>query len=524
MNIIPLPNFYKKEKGKISFSNYRIIIQPKYQNSVIQFNHELEEKLNVDDSFPLYTFEFEINNELKSQEYRITMQKEITLVEGKDEYAFYLATRSLAMLLNLHSISSTNKIESDIFYIDDNPRFLMRSFMIDEVRHFFGKEKMFQLIDLLSLLKFNYLHWHLSDDQGFRINFKTFPNLEKVASKRNNTKIESQDNDAYDNHPYEHCYSYEDVKEIINYAKKHYIEIIPEIDVPGHTSAIVAAYKELHCFNKENDVPGYFGVFKEIICPGKESTYTFFKKLFDELLLLFKDSKYIHIGGDEVTHTNWEICPDCKAMMKKLNLTSTNQLQTHFTNEIAKYILDKGRKVIVWNDGIFDNVDNRVIMQYWDWKMDKPRIEYINNGRKTIYSPCSQVYFNDPYAELPLIKTYNRGIHLEGLNKSALKNIIAIEGCIWTEWIDNGNMLDFMLNPRLEALSEACWTYSTNHNFTSFKKRMEKFYRILDSMKIDYCSLKTACPTSKKYKDEISKRYRKDEKYVEYQLDKKSKH
>ena len=522
LNLIPCPNYIKKIKGSVSFSNYQIIIEKKYEKAVSLFNLEIERKLEINEEEKPYSFEFIFNKELVEDEYILHIDSELTHVEASTERAFFYATRTLAQLLKLKNKKRVNKLTCPTYYIEDKPRFAHRSFMLDEVRHFFGVEEVKKYICMLSDLKINYFHWHLSDDQGFRIDFATFPNLRQVASKRNKTKINSQDNDDWDNTPYEGCYAYHEIKEIIRFAKDRYVEIIPEIDVPGHTSAIVAAYPELHCRNEKHEVRGDFGVFKEIMCLGKENTYEFTKKLMSELAILFKDSKYIHIGGDEVNHENYEKCSDCQAKMKELNLSSTKQLQAYFSNEIAKHILNTtNKKVIMWHDGVYEDSDPRIIMQYWDYKMDEERIKFINEGRKTIYSPCSQFYFNDPYGELPLSTTYKRGIHLTGLSRKAYKNILGMESCIWTEWIDNTKMLEFNTTPRLFAFSEACWTNATNKDFTSLIERMEKAKDFYEFYNLTKASKKIYLAHGNEYRANISKTYRGTEKEIELKMNNK---
>ncbi len=519
IKLIPFPNIIKEEKGTINFSNYKILIEKKYQNAVKNLNNELSNRLKIDDNANEYEFSFVFSKEIKEEAYIIYMDKEATSVLASGEKGFYYATRTLSQLFNLKKKGQINKITSKIYYIEDKPRFAFRSFMLDESRHFFGCEEVKKIISVLSDLKINTLHWHLSDDQGFRIDFPNFPKLKEIASKRLKTKINSQENDDWDNNEYQRCYSCDQILDIVKYAKEKYVEIIPEIDMPGHTSAIVSAYPILHCFDKQYEVRGDFGVFKEIMCPGKDTTYDFAKKLVDELCKLFSNSKYIHIGGDEVNHENYEKCPNCQKKMKELNLDNTIKLQAHFSNEIAKHIMDNyNKKVIMWHDGVFDDTDNRVIMQYWNYKMELDKIDYINQGRKTIYSPCSQFYFNDPYGELPIVRTYNRGIHLTSLKRNAYKNILGMECCLWSEWVENNNILEFQIMPRLMAFSEASWTNTINHDFTNFVEiveNMEEFYNYYNLVR---APKKIYLAKGNEYRNKISKLYRGTEKEIEYNL------
>ena len=522
VNLIPMPNLIERLRGKVCFSNYQIIVENKYEKAVLLFNKELEDRLLINEDEFCYSFEFIFNKQLEEEQYIIHMDKTLTHIEAGSEKAIFYATRTLSQLFNLKKQRKVKKLTSEAYYIEDKPRFSYRSFMLDEVRHFFGTEQVKKYICMLSDLKINTFHWHLSDDQGFRIDFATFPKLKEIASKRSKTKINAVDNDDWDYNEYSHCYAYHEIKDIIRFAKQRYVEIIPEIDLPGHTSAIVSAYPFLHCFDEQHEVRGDYGVFKEIMCCGKESTYEFTKKLMSELAILFKDSKYIHIGGDEVNHENYEKCSDCQAKMKELNLSSTKQLQAHFSNEIAKHILNTtNKKVIMWHDGVYEDSDPRIIMQYWDYKMDEERIKFINEGRKTIYSPCSQFYFNDPYGELPLSTTYKRGIHLTGLSRKAYKNILGMESCIWTEWIDNTKMLEFNTTPRLFAFSEACWTNATNKDFTSLIERMEKAKDFYEFYNLTKASKKIYLAHGNEYRANISKIYRGTEKEIELKMNNK---
>lgn len=524
LNLIPYPNIINELKGHVSFANYQILIEKKYQNAAKLFNDELATRLQIDETLPLYEFSFIYNKQLKDEEYIISMEKEATNIFASSERGFFYATRTLNQLFNLKNKGQVKKITSKAYYIEDKPRFAYRSFMLDESRHFFGKEEVKKIIAVLSDLKINTLHWHLSDDQGFRIDFKTFPKLKEIASKRSRTKINSQDNDDFDNHEYQRCYAYDEIVSLIKCAKEKYVEIVPEIDMPGHTSAIVSAYPFLHCFNKQYEVRGDFGVFKEIMCPGKDSTIEFAKQLMDELCKLFSTSKYIHIGGDEVNHENYEKCPDCQRKMQELHLNSTKELQANFSNEIATHIINKyHKKVIMWHDGVFDNTNNDVIMQYWNYQMELDKIEYINQGRKTIYSPCSQFYFNDPYGELPIVRTYNRGLHLTNLKKNAYKNILGMECCLWSEWVDNPKMLEFNIMPRLLAFSEASWTNTKNHDFTNFVLRVESFEDFYSYYDLVRAPKKIYLANGQKYKENISKLYRGVEKEIEFNLSYKTK-
>lgn len=516
--IIPMVNQYQMLDEKISFSNYRIIIDKKYEKDIRLFQKELLNRLEINEKENPFTFSFEKNSKLKKEEYRIQTSNQEMRILAKDGRGFFYATRTLSQYFNLFQPNKVDRITFQSILIEDKPRFSHRSFMIDVCRHFFDVQEIKKILKLMANLKFNYFHWHLSDDQGFRIDFPEFPQLKKIASCREKTKINGLQGDDYENLPYAYCYSIKEIQDIIDYAKQLHIEIIPEIDIPGHTTALVSAYPELHCLHKQVPVETNFGVFKEIICPSKENTYIFLEKFLHAFVNLFSESKYIHIGGDEVNTENWKQCPDCQKKIKELGLDDEHMLQTYFTNRVCSYLKSLGKTVISWHDGIQKETDAQIIEQYWTWEMDKKAIVYINEGRKTIYSPCSQFYFNDPYAELPLKTTYWKKVDLEGLTKEGRKNIFGVEGCIWSEWIPDAKVLETLINPRLEALAEVAWTKRKNMNFKSFLQRMKTFTSLLDSLQIAYVSEKIALAKGKKYREKIAQKFRTNDKLVEYKI------
>lgn len=518
LNVIPMVNSYNIEETIISFANFEIIVDQKYQKDINQFVSELTKKLNVKEEDINYKFIFLKNTKLKNEEYSIDVDLEKTIIYSKNGKGFYYATRTLAQLLQLNSEGKVNSLKMNKLFIKDKPRFSYRSFMVDVCRHFFDVKEIKKIIKLMSDLKFNYFHWHLSDDQGFRINFKEFPELKKIGSKRYKTKINGLEGDDYDFNVYEYCYSIEEIKDVIEYAKIHHIEIVPEIDMPGHTTAIVASYPNLHCLKKQVEVETKFGVFKDILCPGKEETYEFCEKLLKSLCKLFKDSKYIHIGGDEVDSTNWKMCPDCQKKMQEEGFNDFKQLQTYFTNRVIKTLYSMNKEVISWHDGLENDSDPNLIEQYWTWETNQKAIQYLNQGRKGIYSPCSQFYFNDPYAELPLKNTYWKKVDLEGLDRKGRKNIFGVEGCIWSEWIPTNEVLETLINPRIEALAEVAWTNRKNMNFKDFLNRFESFTKTLDYYNIAFVSQKIALAKGKAYREKIAKKFRSNDKLVEYNL------
>jgi len=367
--------------------------------------------------------------------------------------------------------------------IEDSPRFSWRGFMLDEARHFFGKESVKKILDMMALLKLNVFHWHLTDYQGWRIEIKKFPLLTEIGSKRRSTRLYLNRRKS-DGEPYSGYYSQKDLKEIINYANERNITIIPEIDMPGHSTALLAAYPELSCTGEPSEVSTRVGIFPEVLCIGNESTFKFMEDLLQEIIEIFP-SNLIHIGGDEVLTKRWKNCELCQKRMKKENLRSEKDLQIYFTNRISKILEKKNKKVIVWNDILNNLLDKQILSQFWMGNYSQV-IKQVKEGRKMIMSEMESVYLNHGYSRTPLSKSYLYEPIPDKLNKKYHKNILGIEACLWTELILEINDLEQMLLPRLAAIAETGWTSRKKKNFTSFQSRLPYFAKRLDNLGIKY--------------------------------------
>ena len=477
INIIPKPNKLIDLDGILLVDGFKVTCPDKLKDGILLFKDEYCDYL--DEKVPFDVIYKKMNN---IEAYELYVNKDGIKIFASNARGVFYATRSLKQLINLKE----DKLVISMCEIIDKPKYSYRSFSLDESRHFAGFEEVKKIIDILSLLKIRYLHWHLSDDQGFRVDFKKFPKLYEVGAKRAKTMLFSPKSYIYDETEYHHAYTEEEILEIIDYAKSRFVSIIPEFDTPGHTKSIVASYPHLHCFGKQVEVFTDVAWNTDILCPSKESTYEFLEQLFDEIMRLFKDCEYIHLGGDEVIPTNWEVCEDCKKKMEELGITEPLKLQDYFSERLINIVKKYNKKLIMWADGIHDKVDKDVILQYWTWEMIPSMIEKINNGRATIYSPCCQCYFDNSYVELPLKETYGRGIVLNGLTQKGLGNIFGMECNMWREFIRTNDFMEFMMFPRLHAFSESCWTYKKNLDYSSFKERLKYHNNIMDSMNIVY--------------------------------------
>ncbi len=371
--------------------------------------------------------------------------------------------------------------------IRDYPRFKWRGFMLDVGRHFFGKEVIMQILDVMALLKMNVFHWHLTEDQGWRIEIKKYPKLISIGSKRKETQIGGFSSFGTDGIPHEGYYTQEDIREIISYATKRFINIIPEIEMPGHTKSALASYPELSCTGGPFEVSPLFGIHKDVYCAGKESVFNFLQDVLNEVMELFP-SEIIHIGGDEVPKDRWKECTDCQNRIKNEGLKDENDLQVYFINRIAEYISSHGRRVIGWNEILHDDLEKNVIGQYWSGLKSIIR-EHLRNGRNFVMSNVSHLYLDYSYEAISLSKCYAFDPILRKLEEQFHQNILGIEAPMWTEWPQNSEWLYRFIFPRLIAVAETCWTPKENKNFESFKNRLESFLKRLEINGINYTKL-----------------------------------
>ncbi|MFX0015871.1 MAG: beta-N-acetylhexosaminidase [Candidatus Hermodarchaeota archaeon] len=379
--------------------------------------------------------------------------------------------------------------------IEDYPRFSWRGFMLDEGRHFLGKAIVKRMLDLLALHKLNVFHWHLTEDQGWRIEIKKYPRLAEVGSYRKGTQIggiRSFLTKEFDSTPHGGYYTQTDIKEILSYAQERFITIIPEIDMPGHSMAVLAVYPEYSCAGGPFKVQTTFGIKKDVLCPGKENVFRFLQDVLDELINIFP-SKFIHIGGDEVPKSRWKKCPDCQARITTENLDSEGDLQTYFINRIASYLLSKGRVPIGWNDILDKNLRLEVIGQHW-FRGNNKVLDHLRKGRKFVISRFFYTYLDYPYTMTPLRKVYSINPIPEKLEKVYHENILGIEAPVWSEWISTIDRLDWQVFPRLTALAETGWILEEKKNYFDFKKRLERFLQRLEVLGVKNARLNQIDP------------------------------
>lgn len=429
----------------------------------------------------------EINN-LSEEGYDLKINRERIVLSAPKPVGIFYGIQTIRQLLpiDIEKKDENSAIEWIIPSIDikDYPRFSWRGYMLDEGRHFLGKEVVKHILDLMALFKMNVFHWHLTEDQGWRIEIKKYPRLAKVGSKREKTQIGGFLSKKMDNHPHEGYYTQEEIQEIISYADKLFITIIPEIDIPGHSKAALAAYPEFSCTGGPFEVSTRFGIKKDVYCVGKESTFDFLSNILDEIILLFP-SEIIHIGGDEVPKKRWEKCPECQERIKIENFKNEKDLQILFTERINKILSTHGRRLMGWNQILSASSTKDIIGQYWMFGRRKV-IKHLKRGGNIVFSKFGSTYLDYSYKRTSLRKAYKYEPVPKKIHKDYYNNILGIEAPLWTEWVRNVRELDWQTFPRLIAIAESNWAPREQKSFRSFRIRLEDLLNRLDILGVHY--------------------------------------
>jgi hexosaminidase len=370
--------------------------------------------------------------------------------------------------------------------ITDYPRFPWRGYMLDEGRHFQGMETVLQTIDLMALQKLNILHWHLTEDQGWRIEIKRYPKLTEIGSQRAGTSQSFNDmrKNHHDGIPHGGFYTQGEIRQVVAYAAERQIIIIPEIEIPGHSLAALAAYPEFSCTGGKFEVGTRFGIFKDVYCPGKDTTFEFLQNVLDEIMDLFP-AKIIHIGGDEAPKARWKECPDCQRRIVAKGLKNVHDLQVYTTNRIDEYLAAKGRQLMGWNEILGPNLSKDAIVQYWV-RNKKGLLQAIRNGQQVVNSAYLDTYLDHTYALTPLSRAYNFDPIFKDVEEKSAQNILGLEAPMWTEWVPSRGRLDYQTYPRLTALAEVGWTPKSHRDYAGFRERLNSFTQRLDILGIRY--------------------------------------
>ncbi len=432
--------------------------------------------------------------------YTLSVTPKRIIIRAKSPVGLFYGVQTIRQLLPVE-VESANKVEGLILTvpaceIKDEPRFSYRGMLLDVGRHMFPVEYIKRYIDMIALNKMNTFHWHLTEDQGWRIEIKKYPRLTEIGAFRKETLVGHGRTKptVFDGKPYGGFYSREEVKEIVAYAKSKFITIIPEIEMPGHALGALAAYPELSCTGGPFEVATKWGVFPDVYCAGKEATFNFLEDVLSEIIDLFP-GQYFHIGGDECPKVRWEKCPDCQKRIKAEGLKDEKELQSYFIRRIEKFLISKGRKMIGWDEILEGGLAPEATVM--SWRGTAGGIEAAKQGHDVIMTPNKFVYLDyyqcEPAGQplaiggyLPLETVYSYDPLPAELTPPEQKYILGIQGNVWTEYISTPEHLEYMVYPRMFAIAETGWSPNMQKDFEDFLARLEILKKRYDVIGINY--------------------------------------
>jgi hexosaminidase len=504
--LIPLPNSFTTTSDSFALSPFTqlVMMSDDFKNEATYFNNYLQKVYSItleivkripeDNNYIIITKpEINTGNE---EAYQLSINQNQIIFSAENAKGIFYAIQSFIQLLPLEK---EKQLRLPCININDAPRYQWRGMHLDCSRHFFTKDEVKKYIDYLALYKMNTFHWHLTDDQGWRIEIKRYPKLTEIGSKRKETVIGKPAKDAkYDGIPYSGFYTQEDIKEVIAYATERHITVVPEIEMPGHSIAALAAYPQYACNAGPFEAMTTWGVSDDVYCAGKEETFVFIQDILSEVCELFP-SKYIHIGGDECVKERWKTCPRCQERIIAENLKDVNQLQSYFITRIEKFVNAKGRQIIGWDEILEGGLaPNAAVMS---WRGTQGGIEAAKQKHNVVMTPGKPCYFDhyqskdktkEPLAiggYNPLDSVYAYNPTPKALSTEEAKYIMGAQANVWTEYITNFSSVEYMSMPRMAALSEVLWTMPENKNYKNFTLRLKQHFKLLDKMKVNYRKL-----------------------------------
>lgn len=433
---------------------------------------------------------------MADEAYRLNISTKQVVIEASTAHGAFYGIQTLYQLLPPQIYGNQKakgiKWQAPCCLIEDAPHFPYRGLMYDSGRFFFPKEDVMKMIDLMSMHKMNVFHWHLTEDQGWRIEIKKYPRLTEVGAWRKET-AGYENNPQPDGTPHGGFYSQDDVREVVEYARHRFVTVVPEIELPGHSTAAITAYPELSCFpDRPYEVLTTWGIKKDVYCPNA-ATFTFLEDVFTELFDLFP-SKYYHIGGDECPRESWQESKYVQDFMKVMDFENEDQVQIFFVQRMEKFLREKGGKTVIGWDEILDGgaVDQTIVMSY---RGHAPAARAISRNMYTVLAPNRWCYLDNDQSQvdndlnifMPLRKVYNYFPTIDSLPEKSAKYILGVQGCMWTEHIRNGKEGEYMAYPRAAALAETAWCNEPDKDWDSFRVRMKKEFARLDIKSVNYC-------------------------------------
>ncbi len=507
-DIIPNPVHLTPKAGHFILNENTKIVLADGSESFIKSANLLKQKIMIGCGFDIEISEGNTTDNaiiftrddsvLNDESYFLSVTSSNVTISAKEDAGAFYALQTIRQLLP-NAIEGSAKEEGiswniPAVEIKDNPRFSYRGMHLDVGRHFFPVATVKRFLDLMAYHKLNRFHWHLTEDQGWRIEIKKYPKLTEVGAYRNETLVGHYNDQPhqFDGKRYGGFYTQEEVKEVVEYAAERFITVIPEIEMPGHSLAAIAAYPELGCTDNQYEVGTKWGIYDKVYCPT-EQTFQFLEDVLTEVMELFP-SQYIHIGGDECPKTQWKASAFCQHLMKQEGLKNENELQSYFIKRIEKFLNENGRNIIGWDEILEGGLaPNATVMS---WRGIEGGIEAAKAGHNVIMTPTSHCYFDyyqsdhpdEPLAIggfLPLEKVYHYEPIPEALTKEESVYVLGTQANLWTEYIPTEDKLEYMAFPRLSALSEVAWSAQENRNFKDFVGRLSPHIQRLELMGVN---------------------------------------
>ena len=430
------------------------------------------------------------------EEYTLTVTPERIQIVAPTAHGLFYGVQSLRQMLppaiEMDSPAEGLAWNVQAVAIEDAPRFRWRGLLLDVGRHFYPLSFIKKFIDLMALLKYNVFHWHLTEDQGWRIEIHKYPRLTEIGAYRKSTPIAAA-RDTADNTPYGGYYTQEEVREVVAYAAERFVTVVPEIEMPGHALAALAAYPELGCVGQGYEVGQWWGVIDDVFCAGNDALYPFLEDVLSEIFELFP-SEFIHIGGDECPKTRWEACPKCQAKIKAKSLKDEHELQSYVIQRMEKFLNDNGRRLIGWDEILEGGLaPNATVMS---WRGAQGGIDAATAGHDVVMSPYTHVYFdyyqsqdkdNEPPAIggfIPLEKVYQFD-PTEGIPVDKTSHVLGGQGNLWTEYLPSSDLVEYRVYPRAAALAETVWS-GGERDYAGFLARLPHLLQRLDQLQVNY--------------------------------------
>ena len=511
ISIIPLPakmelksgEFTLKEKAKVYIADKNGAFEKVYKRWESKFEKSTQIELQQTRNEKRASVAIIQNPKLKAEAYHLSVKAEGIRIEASDAAGLYYALLSLEQLSCVELLAGVKVKNWDRSFpcveIEDTPRFGWRGFMLDEGRHFYGKDEVKKIIDAMARYKMNRFHWHLTEDQGWRIEIKKYPKLTDVGAWRE-SRVLAYGEVKPDGKRYGGFYTQEDIKEVVAYAKERFIEIIPEIDIPGHSQAAVASYPEfLACDpEKKHEVWLWQGISTDVINVANPKAVEFAKDVIDELTELFPFG-YIHLGGDECPVNKWQKNKECQELLQKIGSENYRDLQIHFYKQLKDHIAqkpaDKQRKLIFWNEVLHGNtkpLGEDITIMAWIGA-DQAALSAAKRGMNTILTPQIPYYINRRQSKLETeprsqgwgtetVEAVYNYIPMKGAETTELQNrYMGVQANFWTEWVEEASIVQYLMFPRLAAVAEAGWTPQEKRKYEDFLQRLQaesEYYRL----------------------------------------------